>query len=136
MISEAFTLVELLAVVAIIALLAGLLLLGLGRAKHLSRRTACLSNLYQFGLGTTIYLNDHGNRMPWVSDEDLQLTPPVTSALARSKQAPHCLATTGGAHTSKLHSPFRTTGSASPLDRIPSTAILSEPIMKSRCGAP
>jgi type II secretory pathway pseudopilin PulG len=69
----------LLVVIAIIGILASLLLPGLARAKNLAARTACLSNLHQIGLGTTMYLDDHANRMPWVNDEDLQLTPPVNA---------------------------------------------------------
>lgn len=43
----------------------------------MARRTACLSNLHQLGLGTAMYLDEYRGRMPWVSDADLQLTPPV-----------------------------------------------------------
>ena len=77
---SAFTLIELLVVIAIIAVLAGLLSPALGRAKRLSLRSACLSNLHQIGLGTAMYVGDFRGRMPWVPDENLQLTPPVDSA--------------------------------------------------------
>ena len=77
---RAFTLIELLVVIAIIAVLAGLLSPALGRAKRLSLRSACLSNLHQIGLGTAMYVGDFRGRMPWVPDENLQLTPPVDSA--------------------------------------------------------
>ena len=76
---SAFTLIELLVVIAIIAVLAGLLSPALGRAKRLSLRSACLSNLHQIGLGTAMYVGDFPGRMPWVPDENLQLTPPVDS---------------------------------------------------------
>jgi len=77
---RAFTLIELLVVMAVIAILASLLLPALRRAKNMARRTACLSNLHQIGLGATMYLDENRGRMPWVSNADLQLTPPVDAA--------------------------------------------------------
>lgn len=75
-----FSLIELLVTVAIIAVLASLLLPALNRGKTLAQRSVCLSNLHQIGLASALYLEENRNRMPWIADEELQLTPPVDSA--------------------------------------------------------
>lgn len=55
-----FTLVELLAVIATIAILAALLLPMLSRAKIKAQRTACASGLRQLGICWTMYNSDNG----------------------------------------------------------------------------
>ena len=50
-----FTLIELLAVNAILGILAALLLPAFGRAQDRTRRTVCLNNLKQMGLGSQMY---------------------------------------------------------------------------------
>lgn len=56
----AFTLVELLVVLAVIAILAGLLLPALGRSQSAARYARCLSNLRQLGLAGQLYWEEHG----------------------------------------------------------------------------
>jgi prepilin-type N-terminal cleavage/methylation domain-containing protein len=54
-----FTLVELLTVIAIVALLVSVLLPALGRARESAARTVCMSNLRQIGQGLYAYAADH-----------------------------------------------------------------------------
>lgn len=61
---QAFTLVELLAVVAILALLAGLLLPVVGRGLERGRTAACASNLRQYGAGALAHAADREGRHP------------------------------------------------------------------------
>ena len=59
MFGRAFTLVELLVVITIIAILASLLGSSLARAKQVARRAACESNLRQLTLGWLVYADDY-----------------------------------------------------------------------------
>ena len=70
----AFTLIELLLVLAIIALLAGLVLPALARAKEAGRGAACLSNLHQIGVALQLYVQENNNRLPFMRDKSLTLT--------------------------------------------------------------
>ncbi|HVR35261.1 MAG TPA: DUF1559 domain-containing protein [Methylomirabilota bacterium] len=61
---RAFTLIELLLVIAIIAILAALLLPTLSRAKALAHRTVCQNNLRQLAVALRLYTDEHGRFPP------------------------------------------------------------------------
>ena len=58
----AFTLIELLTVIAIIGIIAALLLSALSRANARAKRIECVNNLRQSGLAFQMFANDHGGK--------------------------------------------------------------------------
>lgn len=62
---SAFTLVELLVVIGIIAVLIGILLPALGKATAQSRELACSNNLRQWGVGMQMYVDANRGVLPF-----------------------------------------------------------------------
>lgn len=72
---SAFTLIEILVVIAIIAILAAILFPVFGRARENARRTSCLSNLKQIGLGFMQYTQDYDENGPLTTMTAGAMTP-------------------------------------------------------------
>lgn len=112
-----FTLIELLIVVAIIAILAAILFPSLQKAKYLARLAVCTSDLRQQGLGLTMWADDNdgkwaertvyssGNRQPNLlksgSSDDRELFDKMLGGLQFTNctfigEPPYDIATVGG----------------------------------------
>jgi prepilin-type N-terminal cleavage/methylation domain-containing protein/prepilin-type processing-associated H-X9-DG protein len=84
-----FTLVELLVVISVIALLMGILVPALGKARNAAKRTFCQSNLRQIGVAFRAYLDDNRDIMPLACAFPWDITdtanpcyaPPITKLL-------------------------------------------------------
>ena len=63
-----FTLVELLVVIGIIAVLIGILIPVLSKARAASQRVVCLSNIRQLYTGILMYCNDNNGWFPTMAD--------------------------------------------------------------------
>jgi len=63
----AFTLIELLIVIAIIAILAAILMPVLSAAKKKGAQSTCINNQKQLGLGMKIYVDDNNSTFPGIA---------------------------------------------------------------------
>ena len=63
---RAFSLIEVLVVVSIIALLVGITMPSFREARRVSRKTVCMKNLATIGLGMHAYLLTNRDTFPWV----------------------------------------------------------------------
>jgi prepilin-type N-terminal cleavage/methylation domain-containing protein/prepilin-type processing-associated H-X9-DG protein len=93
---RAFTLVELLVVISVIALLMGILLPALGKARAAANKTYCMANLRQIGIAFRSYLDDNRDifplccAIPWENPNanSPSYAPPITNVLGKILKEP------------------------------------------------
>jgi prepilin-type N-terminal cleavage/methylation domain-containing protein len=76
-----FTLIELLIVIAIIGILVSILLPSLGKARYMSRKVVCATNLKQNGVGLTLFNKEYNGAFPRVQNHHGRA--PYTTRVAR-----------------------------------------------------
>lgn len=81
--SKAFTLVELLVVIGVIALLISVLMPALSKAREQAQVTKCLSNIRQLAVAWSMYANDHKGSLVWAETGSAELVNPSFPKEAR-----------------------------------------------------
>ena len=88
-----FSLVEMLVVIAIIAILLTFLLPGLGKARAQARTAQCAAQMHQYGLANQMYLSDNDNYFnpniygaSWYYDDDIVKTQNPTGSYTFATQ--------------------------------------------------
>ena len=67
--AAAFTLIELLTVIAVIGVLAAILIPAVGKVRERAHQTQCVSNLRQLAVAATMYASDHKGDYPALNGE-------------------------------------------------------------------
>lgn len=88
LIRKRFTIIELLVVIGIIAILAGMLLPVLGKVRATATKISCLNNMKQVGTDFTIYADDNSSIYPFAScvKDNLSWGPQLYGTNTKTKQ--------------------------------------------------
>jgi prepilin-type N-terminal cleavage/methylation domain-containing protein len=112
-----FTLVELLVVIGIIAILIGVLLPALNKARESARQVQCLSNLRQLASAATMFANDHKGMMPTSRGSNLYYIDLITGRVQQifnDNTDPHIIELSNWIAWQRLKDPITGIGSSAP----------------------
>jgi prepilin-type N-terminal cleavage/methylation domain-containing protein len=138
-----FTLIEILVVVAIIALLAAILIPSLSEARRVSKRTVCLANLENIHKAFVSYLHNNRDTFP-VDVARLPSDPTnLTLPIKKTRALPDLLQKEMGMGASRLKAgaiagataadnTFRNTVFLCPADKITQPGMLADPLIMSK----
>lgn len=98
---QAFTLIELLTVIAIIGILASILIPTVGRVRESARRTVDANNIRQIGQASLIYANDNRDQLP-PRNLNAQLQPEGTGNTTDLERFAGALALSGGLNDAQM----------------------------------
>lgn len=111
---RAFTLVELLVVIGIIALLISMLLPALNKARQSARTVTCLSTVRQLGMAYQMYTNAHRRSIPFyqVADNGIWIgqLKQVFSAIDKHRLCPEAMESFGPIHGQRTGTAFHAWG--------------------------
>ena len=89
-----FTMIELLIVIAILAILISILLPALNQARESARRIQCISQMKQIGIGLGMYAGDaNGNiavQKRWMTNTEWRVLPSIIIWDRNKRSARHC----------------------------------------------
>jgi prepilin-type N-terminal cleavage/methylation domain-containing protein len=85
-----FTLVELLVVIAVIALLLAVLIPAMQKAKETARRVICANGMRQIGVGIVMYANNYDNLLPWYVGRDPSFKKPFNCVIKDTATSDAC----------------------------------------------
>lgn len=68
--TRAFTLIELLTVIAVVSILAAILIPTIGNVRRKAQSTKALSNIRQVGAAALLYANEHQGKIPGLGNDD------------------------------------------------------------------